>query len=483
MAVLRRGLIVQANSALVRGLGFERLAPLFDTPLLDRLVPADRIKAAEHIDAAETGNDRLLLPPVVVRIAVPDGGVRWMEWSAQALESPEVVVCLHPIDELRALQRALEESESLASLGALAIGVAHELTNPLSFVMANLQWLDEDLPRDDPSAWDRLRRVQDALSGARQVSRVVEDLRAYAQADLEAVRTVRVDRVLDTALGLALHRVRHQASVHWERTEGDLVALAAEGRVVRLLVDLLLTAVRSFAVDDPQHNQIFMRSGEGSAGPWVEVECRSDRGVGLDPVASEDALLVRGARALGGELTSRNLVEGHRLVRLWLPPCPRPRTKPQITELRPSPREVKERLKVLLVDDEELIGRALSLGLERECDVTAVSSGDEPGPAGPGRSVRRGPARRGDAAPGRTGDLGPHPRATQRPGGPGRVHHGWCHHGDSPQAPAGHRGRGDAQAHRPGQAQAPGEAGGCARGVSATRDPRPAVAYRNRIGT
>ena len=317
MAVLREGLIVQGNTALLRALGVDRLAPLFDTPLLERLVPADRIKAAEHIDAAEAGNDQLLLPPVVVRMALADGKVSWMEWSAEALEGREVVVCLHPIGELRSLQQALEESESLASLGALAIGVAHEVTNPLSFVLANLQWLDEDLPRDDPSSWERLRRVQDALSGARRVARVVEDLRAYAQADLEAVRTVRVDRVLDTALGLALHRVRHQASVHWERTEGDLVTLAAEGRVVRLLVDLLLTAVRSFADEDPQHNQIFMRSGEGSAGPWVEVECRSDRGVGLDPVASEDALLVRGARARGGELTSRNVVEGHRLVRLW----------------------------------------------------------------------------------------------------------------------------------------------------------------------
>ncbi|GEM_PF-1661042 len=377
LAVLCQGRLVHGNTALLRCLGEERLAPLFDTPLIERLVPEDRLMAAQHIDAAEAGEDSLMYAPSTVRVARADGALDWMEWSAEPLEGDEVLVCLHPIGELRALQRAVEESESLASVGALALGVAHELSNPLSFVHLCLTWLDEDLPRDDPGSWDRLRRVQEGLAGTRRLARIIEDLQAYARADLEAVTRVRLDRVLETALGLALHRVRHQASVHWERTEGDLATLAAEGKVVRLLVDLLLTATRSFTQDKPQHNQVFMRTGEAGAGPWVEVECRSPHGVGLDPVASEDAPLVRAARDLGGELISRDLPEGHRLVRLWLPPAPQRRAEPHLTELTTGQCPTRQRLRVLLVDDEPLICRSLSLSLERSCEVTSVTAGEE----------------------------------------------------------------------------------------------------------
>ncbi len=51
------------------------------------------------------------------------------------------------ITEQRQLQASLASAERLASMGLLAAGVAHEINNPLAYVIANLSVLVEEIPR------------------------------------------------------------------------------------------------------------------------------------------------------------------------------------------------------------------------------------------------------------------------------------------------------------------------------------------------
>src|SRR5262249_19965782 len=53
---------------------------------------------------------------------------------------------------LDAIRRVIEEKrlihlDRMASLGTLAAGIAHEINNPLTYVIANLQLLEEEVPR------------------------------------------------------------------------------------------------------------------------------------------------------------------------------------------------------------------------------------------------------------------------------------------------------------------------------------------------
>ena len=82
------------------------------------------------------------------------------------------------------------------------------------------------------------------------------DASGDGQAEQQDPSCVLVPQALETALSLALHRLRHQARVDWDRGRPDLATLAPEGALVRLLVDLLVQAGRVFGRADPVHNQL-----------------------------------------------------------------------------------------------------------------------------------------------------------------------------------------------------------------------------------
>jgi DNA-binding NtrC family response regulator len=62
------------------------------------------------------------------------------------------------------MQTLLLESDRLASIGTLAAGVAHEINNPLSFVLTNVQLLEEELP-----GWRGLRVPRTAAAARSSV--------------------------------------------------------------------------------------------------------------------------------------------------------------------------------------------------------------------------------------------------------------------------------------------------------------------------
>ena len=77
-------------------------------------------------------------------------------------------------DELKRTQQQLLQSEKMASLGKLVAGVAHELNNPISFVLGNMHAMQRYTPR--------LKRYLDAIHDGEPRS-VLEKLRTELRID------------------------------------------------------------------------------------------------------------------------------------------------------------------------------------------------------------------------------------------------------------------------------------------------------------
>src|SRR5260221_7331390 len=182
-----------ASEALVR-LG-ERPA---DAIVVNLAAPARdgwELRAAQREDASIAG-----IP--IVSIAEGHGVRPRGVYADVCLERPIV-----PTELLMALERALlvrerrslaerfEETERLAILGKLAAGIGHELQNPLSFAMGNLELLERALPS--------LRKAALGLGEASEGSR--EEALARLSSRIDAV----FDCVRDTRAGL--ERVRLMA--------------------------------------------------------------------------------------------------------------------------------------------------------------------------------------------------------------------------------------------------------------------------------
>jgi signal transduction histidine kinase len=91
------------------------------------------------------------------------------------------------VEERLQLESQLAEARRLDALGRLAAGLAHEVNNPLSFVISNIHYIGRELElrpdvRDSVRDMDELREAcNDALLGCERIRRLVHDVRLFAR--------------------------------------------------------------------------------------------------------------------------------------------------------------------------------------------------------------------------------------------------------------------------------------------------------------
>ncbi len=148
------------------------------------------------------------------------------------------------------LQRAVEErvsqviqSEKLASLGQMAAGIAHELNNPLTSIVAYTDFLGKRAAaRGDGDDVERLRRIAES---AQRVLHLSRDLVAYAR-PAESAHPVVVSSVIDQAIVFCEHELSDYEVVV-ERVFGDGV-LPVRGlptQLAQVFVNLVVNACHS----------------------------------------------------------------------------------------------------------------------------------------------------------------------------------------------------------------------------------------------
>jgi PAS domain S-box-containing protein len=110
---------------------------------------------------------------------------------------------------LRRMADRLARQERFVATGTLAAGVGHEINNPLSYVMGNLDYVLEELDRR--SATEVVRWMpecrailREARDGAERVRKIVRGLRALAQ-EGGPVRPTSVEAAVRQALDTAAH--------------------------------------------------------------------------------------------------------------------------------------------------------------------------------------------------------------------------------------------------------------------------------------
>src|SRR3990170_4764809 len=93
---------------------------------------------------------------------------------------------------IKETEAQLIQMEKMASIGTLAAGIAHEINNPLGFLISNLESLRDyvksfarELPAESPHAKtileDFLPMTEESLEGALRIKKIVSDLRTFSR--------------------------------------------------------------------------------------------------------------------------------------------------------------------------------------------------------------------------------------------------------------------------------------------------------------
>jgi PAS domain S-box-containing protein len=333
-------------------------------------------------------------------VAIPGQPPRSVEFTAVADILPgRHLAVLRDVTERHQLHARLALADRMVSVGTLAAGVAHELNNPLAYVNANLAFVAERLAaleaRFAPAAGagaaaDLVRPLQDAVSDAREGSErmrvIVRDLKTFSRAEEERSGPVDPCRVLESCLHMAWNEIRHRA-----RLERDLApvppVVCNEARLGQVFLNLLVNAAHAIPEENAHAHVIAVRT-RALPGDRVSVEVR-DTGCGIAPenlrrifdpffttkppgVGTGLGLSICHGivTALGGEIQVESTPGRGSTFRVILPAAA---SGAQPVPEAPAPAE-RPQGRILVVDDEPLVGTVIQRSLQGQHEVTVVSS-------------------------------------------------------------------------------------------------------------
>jgi PAS domain S-box-containing protein len=287
-----------------------------------------------------------------------------------------VVGSMTDVTQITRMQAQLLQADRLAAIGTLAAGVGHEINNPLTYVLGNLE-LALDMTGDDD---ELTQTLQEAREGALRIAEIVKSLKTFTRSDDGELRPVEVDRVLDAAIKMADQQIRPRARLvrSFERVPQ---VHASEGQLAQVALNLLINAAQAIPEGNADGNEIHVTLRMADRGR-VAIAIR-DTGVGIAPqdVPRLFDPFFTTKDVGGGGGTGLGLSICHDIVQklggdITVTSCVGEGTT--FTVLLPAVAVTSEGLpRVLVIDDEVQICRYVSRIFRSGADVVALTSARE----------------------------------------------------------------------------------------------------------
>lgn len=324
--------------------------------------------------------------------------------------------------ERHSLKARLSRADRLATVGHLAAGVAHEVSNPASFVLGNLLTLEQQVARlrtlaerAEVGLAPALRGttqemltvlaeasvlIEDNLVGIDRIAKVTRELQSYSRLGRAQASQVDLNAVVKQAAHLVRNSVRERATLVLE-LEAIPEIVADATKLEQVVTNLLVNACHAIEPGAPNQNRIRIATrvvDAGSASSTIELSVE-DTGCGIPadrlsdifepffttkPREQGTGLGLSMAREIvqfhGGELQCSSVEGKGTLFTVCLPvrnslALIAAETRAAAVAVPPASKE-RGRARVLVVDDEPSIRRVLAAFVERHHDVVTRASGE-----------------------------------------------------------------------------------------------------------
>lgn len=317
----------------------------FGRCLCGRAAASGKLVHAEHIDSRHENRCEGMAPhghycvPIladhcvlgVIDIYLVDGHIRdekevaFLEIVANSLAAiikhKQAEEALHRSNEellsmnerISSQQSQLVQSEKMASIGQLAAGVAHEINNPVGFVMSNIgtvaeyvaiikklieeyDSLDTALKEGDTekqtACRDRITQIRErediafvledigqALSessdGTKRVRDIVQNLKSFARLDVGERKEANINDGIEATLKIIWNELKYKCKIR--KDLGSIPNIqCCPGELNQVFMNLLINAAHAI----PEHGDITIRTRTTDTDIIVEI---SDTGSGIPP--------------------------------------------------------------------------------------------------------------------------------------------------------------------------------------------------------
>ncbi len=215
--------------------------------------------------------------------------------------------------ELKAAQSQMLHQEKMASIGQLAAGVAHEINNPIGFMLSNLGTLEKYVKRllefsrgqaeltealGGGAATDlqtvsaevaKLRKkmkvdlisedifslIAESKEGGERVKKIVQNLKSFARLDEAEYQETDINEGIDRTINIVWNELKYKAEL--KKEYGDIPKIKCySGQLNQVFMNMLVNAGQ--AIDN--HGEITVRTWQDGGNVYVAI---ADTGNGMPP--------------------------------------------------------------------------------------------------------------------------------------------------------------------------------------------------------
>jgi len=282
--------IVYASQAMETILGYDNQS-LLSRPVLSIVPPEEVARVRAMSEGLIRGEP---IPNMFESVALhADGRSIPLQIATSVVElggRPAVVTFLWDISAHKANLEHLMHADKMAAVGTLAAGVAHEINNPLAYLLLNMELLTRELPKvaaDPARLGQAMARLDEARQGGERVKVIVRDLQVFTRADEGMRGAVDLGATITRAVQVARHEIRQRASVELSLDPVPFVNGNAT-RFEQVFLNLLINASHAFSTSDVSRNRIEVTLR--ASGPSHITATVKDNGAGMSDAVLRRAL-------------------------------------------------------------------------------------------------------------------------------------------------------------------------------------------------
>lgn len=221
------------------------------------------------------------------RLIDPDYEPFWIELNTVNIKwkgKPATLNFVRDITQSKAMEKRLQESQRMESLGTLAGGIAHDFNNLLMGIQGNVSLIYLDA-ENDPSLSEKLKNIEDCVDSG---SRLTKQLLGFARGGKYVVKPLDMNQLLQSSAEM-FGRTRKAVTIHGDYQQDLWTVMADSSQMEQVLVNLYLNAWQAMQGTGDLFlgsanlllDEAFVASHEMPPGAYVRISVR-DTGIGMD---------------------------------------------------------------------------------------------------------------------------------------------------------------------------------------------------------
>lgn len=152
------------------------------------------------------------------------------------------------LEELKKQQAQIINSEKLAAIGATTAGVAHELKNPLTYLLTIAQAM--------PASWDKPAFRESVIkmfpAEVERMKLIIDGLSDYSKTKALQIEPVEVTAILEKVTAVLAYEIRKakvEVKKNYLPAGSQTLALADKNRLVQVFMNIIANAVQAMDLD------------------------------------------------------------------------------------------------------------------------------------------------------------------------------------------------------------------------------------------